>query len=353
MSPYRLGDAELDARIRDLVADAATGNDHANADLITEIVITALRLQRDHADRGDVKLINTALKEMRYSFRAFAPYRAARKLAIFGSARTPADDPNYAMATELARLMARRRGWMVMTGAGPGIMEAANLGAGDESFGINIRLPFEDAANPYVPADRLINFNYFFPRKLVFVKESHAFALFPGGFGTQDETYETMTLMQTGKSDLHPLVLIEAPGTHYWQGWIEFVEHSLLEPGMIQPDDLGLFHYTTSVDEAADEICSFYDNYHSQRYVNGHLVLRLLHEPTTEQIEQINDTFSDIVVAGAIERIAATSVEIEDGDHPDLPRIRFHFNRRSLGRLRSLIDHLNSLAPESGGSHSD
>ena len=352
MTRYRLGHDELDARIDRLVADAAVEGDHRNADLVAEMVVTALRLQRDHADRGDVKLINTALKEMRFSFQAFAPYRGSRKVSIFGSARTPSDEPNYLMATDLARLMAERR-WMVMTGAGPGIMEAANLGAGERSFGINIRLPFEDAANPYVPPERLINFKYFFPRKLAFVKESHAFALFPGGFGTQDEAYETMTLMQTGKSDLHPVVLIEAPGTSYWQSWIEFVEHSLLERGMIQPDDLSLFHYTNDVEEAADVICSFYDNYHSQRFVDGRLVLRLQYRPDDGQMQEINDTFADIVVDGAIERIEATPIEVEDGDQPDLPRIRFHFNRRSLGRLRSLIDHLNSLAPGSGSNHSD
>jgi uncharacterized protein (TIGR00730 family) len=307
--------------------------------------VTALRLLRDRADRADLRLINTALKEMRYAFMVFSRYRGVRKAAVFGSARTLASDPNYALAEALAAHLAWERGWMVMTGAGPGIMEAANKGAGERSFGINIRLPFEDEPNPYIPPERVINFKYFFPRKLTFVKESHAFVLFPGGFGTLDETLETLTLMQTGKSDLHPVVLMEAPGTGYWQEWLDFVRNTLVRQGMIAADDLALARFTHDVAEAGDEITRFYANYHSQRYVDGHLVLRLLHPPTPEQVAQVNDLFSDILVSGAIEAIAATPPEAEDGDYPDLPRLRLHFNRRSLGRLRALIDHLNSLAP--------
>jgi hypothetical protein len=188
-------------------------------------------------------------------------------------------------------------------------------------------------------------FKYFFPRKLTFVKESHAFVLFPGGFGTLDETLETLTLMQTGKSDLHPVVLMEAPGTGYWQEWLEFVRGTLVAQGMVDANDLSLVRFTTSVAEAADEITRFYANYHSQRFVDGRLVLRLLHSPTRAQVAEINRLFSDIVVSGAIEAIPATPAEAEDGDYPDLPRLRLHFDRRSLGRLRALIDHLNTLAP--------
>ena len=347
MPPYELGDPALDRQIRRLVAVAAPegGGLPPDAYLAEEMIVTALRLLRDRADRADLRLINTALKEMRYAFMVFSHYRDVRKAAIFGSARTPASHPNYALAEALAAHLAWERGWMVMTGAGPGIMEAANKGAGERSFGINIRLPFEDEANPYVPADRLINFKYFFPRKLTFVKESHAFVLFPGGFGTLDETLETLTLMQTGKSDLHPVVLMEAAGTGYWQEWLDFVRHTLVPQGMIAENDLALVRFTHEVSEAADEITRFYANYHSQRYVDGHLVLRLLYSPTPEQVAHINDQYSDIVVSGAIEATPATPAEAEDGDHPDLPRLRLHFDRRSLGRLRALIDHLNSLVP--------
>ncbi len=347
MPPYELADPALGRQIRRLVAAAAPegGGLPPDADLAEEMIVTALRLLRDRADRGDLRLINTAVKEMRYAFLVFSRYRDFRKAAVFGSARTPPSDPNYALAEAVAAELAWQRGWMVMTGAGPGIMEAANKGAGERSFGINIRLPFEDEANPYVPPERVINFKYFFPRKLTFVKEAHAFVLFPGGFGTLDETLETLTLMQTGKSDLHPVVLMEAPGTGYWQEWLDFVAHTLVAKGLIADDDLGLMRFTHEVGEAADEITRFYANYHSQRYVDGKLVLRLLHAPTTEQLARVNDLFSDILVDGSIASVAATPAEAEDGDHPDLPRLLLHFDRRSLGRLRALIDHLNALAP--------
>jgi hypothetical protein len=250
--------------------------------------------------------------------------------------------------------MSDERRWMVVTGAGPGIMEAANLGAGvDDSFGVNIRLPFEAEPNPYIHESRLVNFKYFFTRKLMFMKESNAFALFPGGFGTQDETFELLTLMQTGKTPLAPIVLIEAPGTSYWDGWLEFVRGTLLEQGMITPDDLSLFRHTRSIDEAAREVCGFYANYHSQRFVNDRLILRLTHLPTTDQLAQLNDTYGDILASGRIDAIEATETEVANDDLPELPRLRLHFDRRSLGRLRRMIDTLNEFTPEDGASASD
>jgi uncharacterized protein (TIGR00730 family) len=248
------------------------------------------------------------------------------------------------LAADFARHMVETRGWMVVTGAGPGIMEAGSMGAGREyGFGVNIRLPFEADANPYIDQSRLINFKYFFTRKLLFMKESHAFALFPGGFGTLDEAFELLTLIQTGKSDMHPIVLIEAPGTGYWQQWLDFVADGPLRHGMIFPEDLDLLLHTDSLEEAANEILQFYANYHSQRFVRGQLVLRLHHTPDADQLEEINDLFGDILVDGRIEAVEATDEEIEDRDHVDLARLQLHFNRRSLGRLRSLIDHLNTL----------
>jgi uncharacterized protein (TIGR00730 family) len=358
MRPYDTGDQELDTRIRDLVEDAvarhATEHDHDGTDLVYELMVSALKLHRDDADRGDLKLVNSAVKEMRYSFLVFRPYRDVRKVTVFGSARTTPEAPNYRLASEFAAHMSDERGWMVITGAGPGIMEAANFGAGSEdSFGVNIRLPFEAAANPYVHDSRLINFKYFFTRKLMFMKESHAFALFPGGFGTQDETFELLTLMQTGKTPIAPIVLVEAPGSRYWDGWIDFVKGTLIDQGMIAPGDLSLFAHCHSIEEASREICDFYANYHSQRFVGDRLVLRLTREPTDDQVAALNAEYSDILASGEIERIAATEAELASNDHPDLPRLRLHFDRRSLGRLRQMIDTLNGFADGEATAASD
>jgi uncharacterized protein (TIGR00730 family) len=346
MPPYEIGDADLDARIRALAADAVANHphEHGDADLIAEMMVSALKFFRDDADRGDLKLVNSALKEMRYSFLVFSRYRDTRKVTIFGSARTRPGEPNYEMASDFARVMSDERQWMVITGAGPGIMEAGNRGAGiDGSFGVNIRLPFEAEANPYIHESRLVNFKYFFTRKLAFMKESHAFALFPGGFGTLDESFELLTLIQTGKSDMHPIVLIEAPGTDYWQGWLDFVRQRLLAKGMIAAHDLDLIRLVTSVTEAADEICRFYANYHSQRYVDNRLILRLTEPPGPEIVARLNEEYADILVDGTIEATEATDPEKADGDHPGLPRLRLHFDRRSFGRLRAMIDELNLL----------
>lgn len=356
MRPYGIGDKDLDKRIRELALDAVGGRavNGDSAALAHEMIVTALKLLRDDAERGDLKLINSALKEMRYSFLVFSKHRDTRKVTIFGSARTAADDPNYRLAARFAQHMADTLGWMVVTGAGPGIMEAGSMGAGRRyGFGVNIRLPFETEANPYVHDSRLVNFKYFFTRKLVFMKESHAFALFPGGFGTLDESFELLTLIQTGKSDLHPIVLIDAPGTGYWDSWLEFVASNLMDRGMIVPEDLRLFRLTNDVAEAADEICRFYANYHSQRFVANRLVLRLQHRPTAAQLEEINDLYSDIVVDGTIDAVAASPIEVADDDHPDLPRISLHFNRRSHGRLRALIDHLNGLPSDERPAHAE
>ncbi len=341
MRPYEMGDPDLDQQIKELVAAAGDGE---NADLVAEMITTALKLQRDAADRGDMKLINTSLKEMRYSMLVFSKYRHRPKVTMFGSARTTPGEPNYQLAAEFARSMVVDRQWMVVTGAGPGVMQAGNEGAGPEaSIGVNIRLPFESDANPFIPDSRLINFKYFFTRKLGFVKESHAFALFPGGFGTMDETFELLTLVQTGKSDLRPIVLLEADGTGYWKTWRRFVEQDLLGNGLISEADLNLFKITTDVEEAADEICNFYANYHSQRYVEGRLVLRLRQAPDREQLARLNEQFADIVVDGAIEVIPPTPAEVSTQDALDLDRVILTFNRRDLGRLRLLVNELNGM----------
>ncbi len=355
MRPYRLGDDGLDRRLHELVRDAVAADqaDAQDEELVTEMLVSALKLLRDRTDTGDLKLVNSALKELRYALLVFSRYRNAPKVTMYGSARVGPDDPNYRLAAEFAGLMADTHNWMVVTGAGPGIMEAGNLGAGTEyGFGVNIRLPFEADPNPYVHESRLINFKYFFTRKLIFVKESHAFVLFPGGFGTQDETFELLTLVQTGKSDMHPIVLIEAPGTGYWEPWLAFVA-TLRDQGMILPDDFSLFMHTTDVAAACDEILRFYGNYHSQRFVDGKLVLRLKHEPGDALIAELNDEFSDILVDGTIEKIPTTPAELADGDDVDLPRIRMHFDRRQLGRLRQLVDRLNAAAAADEAPGSD
>jgi uncharacterized protein (TIGR00730 family) len=341
--PYDLGNPDLDAKVAELVTAAAHGG---NGDLVGEMIVTALKLARDGASRADLKLINTALKEMRYSNLVFSRHHEP-KVTIYGSARLGEADPNYQITTRFAAIMAGSGGG-VITGAGPGIMEAGNRGAGlDHSFGVNIRLPFEDEANLHLSSDRVVNFKYFFTRKLGFVKEAHAFVLLPGGWGTLDETFELLTLMQTGKSDLHPIVLLEAEGTGYWSEMIDFIRSQQLDRGLISESDLAIFLHTVDERAAAEHIWHFYANYHSQRYAGGKLVLRLRESPDDELLERLNDEFADIVVEGRIERVEPIQAEIDDSDALGLERIALVFDRRHFGRLRTLVDRLNDavMAP--------
>lgn len=340
---YRMNDEEVDAQIDTLVARVVAGTEGltTDADLIREIIVTSLKLIKDRTNRGDVKMMNTALKELRYSSLVFQPHNDRRKVAVYGSARTDPDDPNFSMAEEFGRRMVEDFDYMVITGAGPGIMEAANKGAGrDHSFGVNIRLPFESGANEYLAPGKVINFKYFFTRKVQFVKEGDAFALFPGGFGTLDEAFELLTLIQTGKSDLHPIVMIEVEGTGYWEAW-ETLCDALTAQGMISQTDANLYMVTTSIDEAIDEIVRFYRVYHSQRFVDGMLVLRLHTEVPDTLLHELSTEFADIIRSGRIESIPPTQAEVETEDHIDLPRIAFDFDLHGYGRLRALIDRLN------------
>ena len=335
--PYDLGNPDLDGSVAALVAAATPGE---NGDLIGEMIVTALKLARDGASKADLKLINTALKEMRYSNLVFSRHTEP-KVTIYGSARLGEDDPNYQITLQFASIMARS-GWGVITGAGPGIMEAGNRGAGlDHAYGVNIRLPFEDEANLHLAPERVVNFKYFFTRKLGFVKEAHAFVLLPGGWGTLDETFELLTLMQTGKSDLHPIVLLEAEGTGYWGEMIDFIKAQQLEKGLISESDLSIFLHTMDERAAAEHIWHFYANYHSQRYAGGRLVLRLREAPDDGLLQRLNDEFGDIVLEGRIERVGPIQAEIDDSDALGLERIAFVFDRRHFGRLRMLVDRLN------------
>jgi uncharacterized protein (TIGR00730 family) len=312
--------------------------------LAQQIRETADKFVRDDASRGDMKLVSTALKELRYAFKIFKPFRHLKKITVFGSARLPAQHPAYAAAVAFSQRLAEA-GYMIITGAASGIMEAGHVGAGREkSIGVNILLPFEQDANPIIKGDqKLMHLKYFFTRKLLFVKESDRVALYPGAFGTQDEGFEVLTLVQTGKSQLFPIVMVDEPGGDYWTRWKEFVTDVLLKRGLISPSDMSLFKVTDSVDEAVQEFLQFYRVYHSMRYVSGDLVLRLQHRLPDELLERIREEFADIVLAGTFEQTTALPAELNDTALAGLPRLRFRFDRQSLGRLRQLIDLINQV----------
>lgn len=313
------------------------------AEYVTQLKETADKLLKDHASRGDVKLIATAIRELRYCFKVFASYRGKRKATVFGSARTKPDHPAYIAAEEFGRRLVEN-GWMVITGAGGGIMEAGHRGAGrDDSFGLNILLPFEQSANSVVQGDpKLVTLRYFFTRKLMFIKESDAVVLFPGGFGTHDEAFEALTLVQTGKSHIFPIVMVDEPGGGYWKLWLRFIEDGLLARGYISKYDTSLFRVTDSVEEAIREVTSFYRIYHSMRYVRRELVLRLRTRLSDRLLEQIKWGFEDILVGGTFEQVAALPEEANEPDIAALPRLKFRYDRHAAGRLRQLIDLINA-----------
>ena len=334
-------DPELKQRIQELVSSKGGGY---NADLVEDIIETSLKILHDVEDRGDVRVISTALRELRYAFKLFAPYSTKRKVTIFGSARTQPSRMEYQHAVEFGKKIVEA-GYMVITGAGPGIMQAGHEGAGPEnSFGVNIRLPWEQSANPVIKEDKkLVTFKYFFTRKLIFIRHSDAIVLFPGGFGTLDEGYEALTLMQTGKSQLMPLVLVDRPGGTYWKTWDRHIREHLMRDQLISPDDLNLYQITDSTDEAVKIITRFYRNFHSSRFVKELFIVRLNHVPSQSAIDAMNEDFADIIIGPKISVIKPMQEEIDDDDFVTLPRIAFGFNRRDYGRLRQLYDVLNSL----------
>jgi uncharacterized protein (TIGR00730 family) len=333
-------DPPFDERVRQLVADWGA---EKSPELIEEMIVTALKMARDKMGTGDLKLMNRSLKEMRYAAKVFSEYRQFRKVCVFGSARTPPSEAQYQVAEEFAREMVRQN-YMVITGAGDGIMGAAQNGAGREhSFGLNIRLPFEQHANVIIEGDRkLINFNYFFTRKLNFVKETHAFALFPGGFGTMDETFEALTLMQTGKARIIPIVLLDRPDGSYWKTWMKFLTEHLFKFGYVDEDDFQLFKIMPNAKEAVAEIVKFYSVYQSSRWVGQEAVLRLARKLSTAAVAELNQRFSDIVKTGEIVQGTALRQEKNEPEIWELPRLILTPHRRSFGRFRQFIDAINA-----------
>ncbi|MEW6117755.1 MAG: TIGR00730 family Rossman fold protein [Nitrospirota bacterium] len=331
----------VDELIDQLIAAAG---DIAHEELVREMILAALKAGQETVSKADLKLMNTTLKEMRFTTKIFGPYRTVRKVTVFGSARTLPDEPVYKIAQLFGRKLAEA-GYMVITGGGAGIMQAANEGAGPEhSFGVNIRLPFEQHPNPTLEGSpRLITYKYFFNRKVAFLKEASAIALFPGGFGTLDEAMETLTLIQTGKRNPMPLVLVDEPGGTYWSQWLRFLKRELLSRGYISDSDFHLFERVDSVDAAVACIDRFYHRYHSQRYVETKLVLRLNSPLMPEAIQEMNHAFSDILMPGG--SIALSGPLTAEADEPELahlPRLIIDFNKRDFGRLRKLIDAVNS-----------
>ncbi|HSE84594.1 MAG TPA: LOG family protein [Candidatus Binatia bacterium] len=313
-----------------------------NEVLIAEMIRTIIKLAADGTSRGDLKILNRALKELRHAFKVFARYSTVRKVSIFGSTHVKENDPYYHLAKRTADRLAQE-GLMVITGAGPGIMQAGHEGAGrHNSFGVNIRLPAAQEANPFIKDDsKLMSFHFFFTRKLMFVKEADAVVIFPGGFGTHDELTESLTLAQTGKSQIVPIILMDLPDQPYWSQWERFVREAMLSRRYIAGNEFSFFKIMEDVDAAIGEIQTFYHNFHSYRFVKRDLVIRLNHPPTPALIDTLNQSFADILVKGKIKHIEPLPEETDDPDTLHLYRLSVPFNREDFARLREMIDVIN------------
>jgi uncharacterized protein (TIGR00730 family) len=337
---YQLQNEAANQLITEVLAAAGVSPDRHR--YFQQLLTTVLKLHEDGASTADLKVTNAALKELRYAYKVFAPYRETRKVTVFGSARTPPEVEESAAAREFGRRMVEV-GWMVVTGAGAGIMGAAQEGAGGErSFGLNIRLPFEQEANPWIASDpKLVTFKYFFTRKLFLVKEASAVALFPGGFGTMDETFELLTLMQTGKSHIVPVVLLEAGPKPYWRIWARWLGATLVERRLIGPEDTAFYRIVDTATEAVEEILTFYRVFHSYRIVGDVLAFRLQRALTEHELAAVQARFEDIL-KGPVDQSAGPLPQ-EGTEFPTLSRLVLPFNRTSYGRLRQLIDFINAL----------
>jgi len=334
------------AEIRDLYADQ---DPDLETRLVRELIVHALKCRRDHLEVLDLKVLSRVMAEFRYAARVFKPYRDHRKVSIFGSARTPEDDPYYAMAVDFARRLAAD-GFMVITGAAEGIMKAGNVGAGaGASFGVNILLPFEQAPNTVIGDDpKLITFRYFFVRKLFFLMEASAVALFPGGFGTHDEGFETMTLVQTGKAPPMPLLFMDLPGENYWESFDGFIRAQLLGRKLISEKDTHLYKICKSSQEGVDYIKFFYSTYHSMRFVRDRLVIRLEKELDEEAVRSLASEFSDLIKKGAIEKTGPLHEEANEPELDEKPRLVFTLNRQSGSRLHEMILAINGIGQRTG-----
>ena len=341
MSSTHIKSDETLAQIHDLIAQCGADPTAFSSKLVTEMIQTSLKLLFEGHDDGQVKLINRALKEIRYGYLIFNDYPHARRITIFGSARTPPEHPDYQRAKALAAALSSE-GWMAITGAADGIMKAGHEGSQREgSFGLSIFLPAEKTSNSIIQGDpKLINFRYFFTRKLMFLSHSDAVAVFPGGFGTQDELFECLTLMQTGKSNIIPVVLLEGEEGTYWPSWKSYIEEEFLARGTISPEDEHFFYLAPDIPSAIEHIETFYRNFHSYRYVRDVLVLRVRAPLSAQQIEGLNEEFGELVADGKIEQGGPLK---EETDHLDLPRVAFVHTRRNYGLVRALIDRINSL----------
>lgn len=347
----RTDDPAVVERIDSLVKDMGAAGGSYNARLVRELIQTALRLIPDGRDTGELKLITTAVKELRYAYRVFGQFPEPHKISIFGSARTPADHPDYAAAREFGKLISDK-GWMVITGAGDGIMKAGHEGPGrSASFGVAIRLPFETNANQVIAGDeKLIYFRYFFTRKLMFLSQSEAVALFPGGFGTMDEAFEALTLIQTGKSSMIPIVLVEGKGCNYWQQFDKAMRDMLLTRGWISPEDIDLYRIFNTPAEAVEHVVAFYRNYHSSRYVKDDLVIRIKKPLKQKDVERLTEEFKVLIKpqggsSGSPAMIVQRGAMLEEDDHVDLPRLVFPHTKYKFGLVRKLIDRINECEP--------
>jgi uncharacterized protein (TIGR00730 family) len=331
--------ASIEAQIAEWLRETSGSGNEA---LIAEMIRTIIKLAEDGTSRGDLKILNRALKELRHAFKVFAQYSAVRKVSIFGSTHIQENDPYYHLARQLADRLAQE-GLMVITGAGPGIMQAGHEGAGRQnSFGVNIRLPAVQEANPFIRNDsKLMSFHFFFTRKLMFVKEADAVVIFPGGFGTHDELSEALTLAQTGKSQIVPIILMDLPDRPYWPHWERFVREAMLSRGYINGNEFSFFKIMDSIEAAIGEIKTFYRNFHSYRFVRHDLVIRLNHPPAPALIDTLNQDFTDVLKGGEITRTESLAEEADDPDTLHLSRLSVPFNRRDFARLREMIDVIN------------
>ena len=335
---YKTGKFEIDQEIDQLAKKYSSVE---NREFMRQLFTSVIKLHLDNADLHDLYLLNTTLKELRHIFRTFAKYRGIKKVVIFGSHRTPQKSKEYQQAVDFAAEIVNK-GYMVITGGGGGVMEAGNKGAGKRGFAVKIKLPQEFEANPYVrQGEKLINVKYFFTRKLAFIKESEATVLFPGGFGTHDEGFEILTLLQTGKCMPRPIVLVEAPGKHYWKNWLRFVKKELLAGGYIIEENFKLFKIVHSAKEAVAAICNFYDYYHSIVYGRELTVIRLNKRVAEQKLIKLSRKYQDIM-QGELKPCGPLPGEVRAKEHLELPRIGFCFNRRSFGRLIELIYDLNA-----------